>query len=150
VLFHAVIPPQLRAGERLRLGHGGLGVVIHRATTVGDDVYLHHGVTLATDVTDFDPRRMVIGSRVTIGTGACVLGPVRIGNDVAIGAGAVVTCDLPDEAVAVGVPARVVSFNGARAQKGLNIATPDPLSGARRSAGSRRGLRRAISRLAGV
>jgi serine acetyltransferase len=87
---------------------------------------------------------------VTIGTGACVLGPVRIGSDVAIGAGAVVTCDVPDEAVVVGVPGRVVSFNGAHAQKGLNIPTPDPFPGERRSGGSRHGLRRTISRLGGV
>jgi len=54
----------------------------------------------------------VIGDRVFIGPGAAVLGPIRIGNDVLIGANAVVIRSVPDRAVVVGNPARVISFNG--------------------------------------
>jgi serine O-acetyltransferase len=55
-----------------------------------------------------------IGDRVFIGPGAKIFGAITIGNDVAIGANAVVTKNLPDEAVAVGIPAKVVNLNGSK------------------------------------
>lgn len=114
LVFHCVLPPEFEAGTEFDLGHRGLGVVIHPNVTIGDQVYLHHGVTLATDVDPPEPVRMVIGSRVSIGANAVLLGAITVGDDVSIGAGAVVTGDLPDGAVAVGVPARVVSLDGAQ------------------------------------
>jgi len=56
----------------------------------------------------------VLGDNVFIGAGAKIIGPVRVGSDVKIGANAVVTRDLPDGATAVGVPARVISIYGER------------------------------------
>jgi serine O-acetyltransferase len=55
-----------------------------------------------------------LGDRVFVGPGACLFGSITIGNDVAIGANAVVTKDLPDNAVAVGVPAKIVSYKGSQ------------------------------------
>lgn len=117
LVFHAVLPPELVAGRNLILGHFGLGVVIHPNTILGDDVYLHHAVTLATDIPPSDPRRMVIEDRVTIGTGATLLGPIRVGRDAVVGAGAVVTRDVPPGVVVAGSPARVIAEDSRGAQK---------------------------------
>jgi serine O-acetyltransferase len=108
-LFKASIPPELEVGRGFRLGHRGLGVVIHPNTTLGDDVFMQHNVTLATDVHLADPRRMTVGSNVTFGTGAIVVGPISIGDNVVVGAGAVVVRDVPGNVVVAGVPARVVT-----------------------------------------
>jgi serine acetyltransferase len=105
-LFKTIIPPELEAGDGLELGHHGFGVVIHPNTTIGRNVFLGHQVTLGTDVELRDPRRMRIGDNVTVGAGAIVLGPVEIGSGAVIGAGAVVTGDVPANTVVVGVPAR--------------------------------------------
>jgi serine O-acetyltransferase len=119
LLFNAVIPYQLEAGRNFRVGHHGLGVVIHPSTRLGDDVFLNHGVTLATDLPPDDPRRMILGSRITIGTGAILVGPIEIGDDVVIGAGAVVLGNVRSGMVVAGVPARVVSENGRSRQHSL-------------------------------
>ncbi len=69
-LFKASIPPELEAGSDFKVGHRGLAVVIHKSTTLGDGVFISHNVTLATDVSRRDPRRMRVGNRVRIGAGA--------------------------------------------------------------------------------
>jgi serine O-acetyltransferase len=109
VAFRAIIPPEMQAGEGLRLPHYGLGVVIHPRTVLGADVTIYHHVTLATDVPLSDERHMTIGDRVTIGAGAIILGPVKIGDDVIVGAGAVITKDVPARSVVVSQPVRVLS-----------------------------------------
>jgi serine acetyltransferase len=108
LLCRALLAPEARIGERLRLGHWGLGVVVHPNVSIGDDVFLYHGVTLGTDVPLADPRRMVIGDRVVVGAGAVVLGPVTIGDDVVVGANAVVSRDVPSGVVVAGNPAVIV------------------------------------------
>jgi serine O-acetyltransferase len=108
VLFRALLPPEAQLGERLRLCHSGLAVVVHPNVTIGDDVALLHGVTLGTDVALADPRRMRIGDRVIVGVGAAVIGPITIGDDVVIGANAVVVADVPPGMVVMGNPATVI------------------------------------------
>ena len=72
---------------------------------IGDDCVIRQGVTIGMRRTD-DPNSVpTIGDRVNIGAGAKLLGPIRVGNDASIGANAVVLCDVPDGALAVGVPA---------------------------------------------
>lgn len=107
-LFKSSIPPQLKVGRNFRVGHRGTGIVIHERTVIGNDVFLHHNVTLATDIDPGDPRRMQIGDAVMIGTGSIVVGPVRIGDNVVVGAGSVVVDDVPNNVLVVGVPARVM------------------------------------------
>jgi len=87
------IHPGAKIGRRFFIDHG-MGVVIGETAIVGDDVMLYHDVTLGARSQDRGKRHPTIGSNVTIGAGARVLGPVMIGDGVRIGANAVVTKDL--------------------------------------------------------
>lgn len=108
LLYHAVLPPELEAGAGLGLNHHGFGVVIHPNTTLGENVKLHHHVTIGTDVVIGSSPRRIIEDGVTIGAGAIVLGPGRIGEGSYIGAGAVVRGDVAPWCVVAGNPARVI------------------------------------------
>lgn len=105
------IHPAATIGRRLFIDHG-MGLVIGQTAVVGDDVVLFHGVTLGGRSMTHGKRHPTVGDRVVIGAGAKVLGPVWVGDDVQIGANAVVVRDIPASSVAVGVPARVRA-NGA-------------------------------------
>jgi serine O-acetyltransferase len=102
------IHPGATIGRRFFIDHG-MGVVIGETAEVGDDVMLYHGVTLGGRSLARVKRHPTVGNRVTIGAGARILGPVEIGDDVQIGANAVVVKDVPAGAVATGIPA-VVRF----------------------------------------
>ncbi|GAA1854362.1 serine O-acetyltransferase [Myceligenerans crystallogenes] len=99
------IHPAARIGRRLFIDHG-MGVVIGATAEVGDDCLLFHGVTLGGRSMSPGKRHPTLGDRVLVGSGAKVLGPLWVGDDAKIGANAVVTHDVPNGAVAVGVPAR--------------------------------------------
>ena len=102
------IHPGAVIGRRFFIDHG-MGVVIGETAEVGDDVMIYHGVTLGGRSLRREKRHPTVGSRVTIGAGARILGPVYIGDDVQIGANSVVVKDIPAGAIATGVPA-VVRF----------------------------------------
>jgi len=102
------IHPGARIGRRFFIDHG-MGVVIGETAEVGDDVMLYHGVTLGGRSMARIKRHPTVGNRVTIGAGARVLGPIRIGDDVQVGANSVVVKDVAAGAVATGIPA-VVRF----------------------------------------
>ncbi|WP_273179958.1 MULTISPECIES: serine acetyltransferase [Methylophaga] len=90
------------------------GIVIHGNATIGDDCIIRQGVTIGNKNTEFPHDAPKIGYNVNIGAGAKILGNVSVGNFVTIGANAVVTIDLPDYAVAVGVPAKIIKINTPR------------------------------------
>ena len=100
------LPCEVELGRRLVIEHVG-GIVISGDAVFGDDCVIRNGVTvgLRRRGERGSPR---IGDRVDIGAGAKLLGPIHIGHDVAIGANAVVLCDVPDGCIAVGVPAKVI------------------------------------------
>jgi serine O-acetyltransferase len=98
------IHPGATIGRRFFIDHG-MGVVIGETTEIGDDVMVYHGVTLGGRSLQHGKRHPTIGNRVTIGAGAKILGPLRVGDDSAIGANAVVTRDVPAESIATGIPA---------------------------------------------
>ena len=101
------IHPGARIGRRFFIDHG-MGVVIGATAVVGDDVMLYHGVTLGgRSLQRGVKRHPTVGDRVTIGTGARVLGDIEIGDDVQVGANSVVVKDVPAGAVATGIPAQV-------------------------------------------
>jgi serine O-acetyltransferase len=100
------IHPGATIGRRFFIDHG-MGVVIGETAIVGDDVMLYHGVTLGGRSLAKVKRHPTVGNRVTIGSGARVLGDVTIGDDSQVGANSVVTKDVPAGAVAVGIPAQI-------------------------------------------
>lgn len=110
VVFGLVLPPSVVIGKETRIGYQGLGTVIHARAVIGDRVTLASNVTIGGR--EGRVGVPVIGDDVMIGTGARVLGPVRIGNGARIGANAVVLADVPDHAVFAGVPARAVRLGG--------------------------------------
>ena len=111
------IHPGATIGRRFFIDHG-MGVVIGETSEIGDDVMIYHGVTLGGRSLEHGKRHPTIGDRVTIGAGAKVLGPVRIGHDSAVGANAVVTHDVPPESIATGIPA-VIRTRGDRQREPL-------------------------------
>lgn len=88
------IHPGAKIGKRLVIDHG-MGVVIGETAEIGDDCIIYHGVTLGG--VRFDPikRHPTVGSRVMIGAGAKVLGPITLGDGCRVPANAVVTTDIP-------------------------------------------------------
>src|SRR5881398_3274082 len=113
------IHPGARIGKRLFIDHG-MGVVIGETAEIGDDCTLYHGVTLGGTRPSREQggqkRHPTIGNDVIVGSGAQVLGPIRVGDGARIGAAAVVLREVPDGATMVGNPAR---------QAGRRAATGD-------------------------
>lgn len=99
------LPCEVVVGRGFVIDHFG-GIVISGYARFGDHCRIRNGVVVGLSRTD-EPCAPVFGNHVDIGAGAKVLGPIRIGNNVLIGANAVVVCDVPDNCVAVGVPAVV-------------------------------------------
>jgi len=102
------LPYTVRVGRRVRLWHHG-GMILH-AASIGDDVQIRQNTTFGVARTDHNFELPVIEAGVDIGVGACLLGAIHIGRHAVVGANAVVLSDVPEYAVAVGVPAKVVKF----------------------------------------
>jgi serine O-acetyltransferase len=105
MLFGIEIPCEVVIGRHFVVEHCG-GIVISGDAVFGDDCIIRQGVTVGLRYTG-QRGSPVIGDRCDIGAGAKLLGAIRIGNDVAIGANAVVLTDVPDGCSAIGVPARI-------------------------------------------
>jgi serine O-acetyltransferase len=97
------IHPAANIGHSVFIDHG-MGVVIGETAEVGDDTVLFHGVTLGGTGKQKGKRHPTIGSGVVLGAHSIVLGPVTVGANSRIGAGAVVLSDVPPNATIVGVP----------------------------------------------
>jgi serine O-acetyltransferase len=106
ILTGIELPCETVVGRRFRIDHFG-GIVISGDAIFGEDCVVRNGVTVGLKNTG-QSGSPIIGNRVDIGAGAKVLGPVRIGDDVAIGANAVVLTDVPSNSIAVGIPARII------------------------------------------
>ena len=105
------IHPGAKIGRRFVIDHG-MGIVIGETAEVGDDCLLYHGVTLGGTGKDQGKRHPTLGNNVMVSAGAKVLGPFKVGDGARIAANAVVLSEIPPEATAVGVPARVVRIAG--------------------------------------
>jgi serine O-acetyltransferase len=95
------IHPGATIGKRLVIDHG-MSVVIGETAVIGDDCLIYHEVTLGGKTLDPVKRHPTLGNRVTIGAGAKLIGAIRIGDDVRIGANSVVTQDVANGKVVVG------------------------------------------------
>lgn len=110
VVFHAVLPPEARVERDIRLEHYALGIVVHPNTTIGRNVKIWHGVTLAAETNVGSPIRLVIEDDVMIGANAQIISrvntPLTLGRGASVGAGAVVTRSVAPGDTVVGQPAR--------------------------------------------
>lgn len=101
------IHPGAAIGKRFFIDHG-MGVVIGETAEIGDDVLLYQGVTLGGTGKVSGKRHPTIGNGVVVGTGAKILGNIRIGDYSKVGAGSVVVRPVPEQSTVVGIPGRVV------------------------------------------
>ena len=107
------IHPGATIGHRVFIDHG-MGVVIGETAIIGDDCTLYHGVTLGGTSWNKGKRHPTLEAGVVIGAGAKVLGPITIGAGAKIGSNAVVVKDVPPNATAVGIPARILEEEQAK------------------------------------
>lgn len=134
-LTNIEIHPGARIGRRFFIDHGS-GVVIGETAEIGDDVLIYQGVVLGGVSLAREKRHPTIGNNVLIGAGTIVLGPIVIGDNSRIGAASLVIHDVPANAVAVGVPARVgMGFTGRELHELEHNKLPDPIAEAFRFMG---------------
>ncbi len=107
------IHPGATIGHRVFIDHG-MGIVIGETAIIGDDCTLYHGVTLGGTSWNKGKRHPTLENGVVIGAGAKVLGPITIGKNAKIGSNAVVVKDVPENATAVGIPARILEEEKAK------------------------------------
>ncbi len=120
------IHPGATIGERVFIDHG-MGVVIGETAIVGDDCTLYQGVTLGGTGKERGKRHPTLGSNVTVGVGAKILGDIVIGDGARIGGGAVVLRDVPPHTTAVGIPARAVGWTDPQSGEVRRVESmPDP------------------------
>lgn len=106
------IHPGAKVGRGLFIDHG-LGTVIGETAEIGKNCVLFHNVTLGGTGKHLRKRHPRVGDNVLIGTGAVLLGPISIGNNVKIGAETfIINCDVPDNCTVVGSPGRIVKLKG--------------------------------------
>ncbi len=111
------IHPGAKIGKNLFIDHG-MGVVIGETSEIGDNVTIYHAVTLGGSSPSIDSERQrhekrhpTIGNDVVIGSGAQIIGPVKVGDKARIAANAVVVKDVPANATMVGIPAKAVKLD---------------------------------------
>lgn len=121
------IHPAAKIGKGLVIDHG-MGVVIGETSVIGDNCVLYQNVTLGGTGKELGKRHPTLGNNVLVGAGAKVLGPFKVGDNARIAAGAVVLSEIPENATAVGVPARIVRINGERPEFLDQIHYSDPVA----------------------
>jgi serine O-acetyltransferase len=123
------IHPGAEIGSDFFIDHGA-GVVIGETAEIGNNVTIYAGVVLGGTSLEPIKRHPTVGDNVVIGTGAKLLGPIKIGHNVRIGANSVVVSDVPSNSVVVGVPGRIISREGQKI-KTIDLRhgdLPDPLA----------------------
>ncbi|MDZ4278343.1 MAG: serine O-acetyltransferase [Dehalococcoidia bacterium] len=117
------IHPGARIGDGLFIDHG-MGVVIGETTEIGANCHLYQGVTLGGTSTKREKRHPTLGSNVSVGAGAKLIGAITVGDNASIGAGSVVVTNVPENATVVGVPGHIVAYKDPGSDTVLHL--PDP------------------------
>lgn len=126
------IHPGAKIGRRLFIDHG-MGIVIGETAEIGNDVLMYQGTVLGGTSLEKKKRHPTIGDKVVIGTGATLLGPIKIGNGAIVGSGSVVIKDVPQNATVVGIPGHIVLPKEKRPKPLIDLEhghLPDPVIGA--------------------
>lgn len=119
------IHPGATIGKGFFIDHG-MGVVIGETTEIGDNCVLFHNVTLGGTGKHKQKRHPTLGNNVFVGTGATLLGPLIVGNNVRIGANTfIIMHDIPDNCTVVGSPGKIVMMGGSRVDIPL-LPTKEP------------------------
>ena len=113
------MPCEVDVGRNFVIDHFG-GIIISGYAKFGDNCRVRNGVVIGLRRIE-EKSAPIIGNNVDIGVGAKLLGPIRIGDNVEIGANAVVVCDVPDNSIAVGVPAVVRPRSSPRSSSAESI-----------------------------
>lgn len=123
------IHPSAKIGSGFFIDHG-MGVVIGETAEIGDYVTLFQGVTLGGTGKERGKRHPTLGNHVVVGAGAKILGGIRIGDNVKIGANSVVLKNVPANSTVIGVPARIIKTQGERLPDATmdQVDLPDPIS----------------------
>lgn len=108
VRFSCDLPYQVEIGERTKFPHDGLGMLMHHETVIGKNCIILHGTTFGGKSGKKGAPH--ICDNVLVGTHAILLGPITIGDNAIIGAGAVVVKDVPANAVVAGNPAKIIKY----------------------------------------
>lgn len=106
LLFNSVVPYTTKIGSDSKFAYGGIGCVVHSRATIGDRVISGQNSTIGRSL---DPEDFpTIGNDVYISAGVRIIGKITVGNNVIIGANAVVNKDVPDNSIVAGVPAKII------------------------------------------
>ncbi len=120
------IHPGARIGKGFFIDHG-MGVVIGETTEIGANCVLFHNVTLGGTGKHQKKRHPTLGNNVFVGTGATLLGPLNVGNNVRIGANTfIIMKDVPDNCTVVGSPGKIAILDGKRVDMPL-LPTKEPI-----------------------
>ena len=129
ILTGIEIHPSAIIGKGFFIDHG-MGVVIGETAEIGDYVTLFQGVTLGGTGKERGKRHPTLGNHVVVGAGAKILGGIRVGDNVKVGANSVVLKSVPANSTVIGVPARVIKMEGNRLPEATmdHINLPDPVA----------------------
>ncbi len=123
------IHPAAEIGRGVFIDHG-MGIVIGETAIIGDGCLLYKGVVLGGTTTERTKRHPTLGKKVIVGSNACILGNITIGDYVRIGSGSVVVNDVPPHATVVGVPGRIIEQQKRKPHDVMldHAQLPDPIA----------------------